>query len=219
MIYIHALGGDLLHLIHTATVRTKRVHVFEIVCPFFCRGGPFGEIEEFDMLHLLPTCRLIYTEATRVLYSTSTFGIFEFSSLSVFCDFAQQIGADRLEMITSMCINRQVDGDIAAAVLNPDPNDPRRAGFLVKWKRTWEVFATRMPGLREVNVRLTKRYEPRLKPALEEEWVKPMLEVRGLRKFEFDLSQEVDAWESTAEYNRKLEWFQQALREALCSPR
>lgn len=76
-----------------------------------------------------------------------------------------------------------------------------------------------MPGLKDLKVRLIKTYLPQLNLALEEDWVKPMLRVRGLRTFGFDLAQVIGSEESTAEYNEKLEWFQSKLKASMCAPR
>ena len=76
-----------------------------------------------------------------------------------------------------------------------------------------------MPGLKDLKVRLIKAHLPQLELALEEGWVSPMLEIRGLRRFEFDLAQEVGSEESTAEYNEKLERFQNELQASMCAPR
>ena len=76
-----------------------------------------------------------------------------------------------------------------------------------------------MPGLKDLKVRLIKAHLPQLELAFEEDWVKPMLEIRGLRIFEFDLAQEVGSEESTAEYNEKLECFQNELQASMCAPR
>lgn len=89
--------------------------------------------------------------------------------------------------------------------------------FLKKWRQTWEVLATQMVGLRDLEVRLVKVHFPPLELTLQEDWVKPMLEVRGLRRFDLDLAQGIGSHESTAEYNERLEWFQMELRTSMCS--
>ena len=76
-----------------------------------------------------------------------------------------------------------------------------------------------MPGLKDLEVNLVKIYSPQLELALEEDWLKPMLDVRGLRSFGFDLAQGIGSNESTAEYNEKLEWFQNELQTSMCAPR
>ena len=195
-IYLYALGGDIVHLNSTSAVTEM--------------GYPTHQWSEQprpkNRLCLLKTCRQIYIEASPVFYSTNTFGIVGAHNLSVFCDFFQTLRKDRLDSIASVYINCQLDASISYV-------------FLQEWRQTWDVLATQMPGLKDVKVRLTKTYFPQLNLALEEEWVKPMLEVRGLKRFEFSLAQEVGAYESTAEYNEKLERFQNELEASMCAPR
>ena len=125
--------------------------------------------------------------------------------MPVFWDFSRSIRKDRLELITSMHISCPAD-------------DVENVG-LQYWRPTWEIIATQMPGLKDMKVRLVKVHFPPLELALEEDWVKPMLEVRGLRRFEFELAQEIWSGESTAEYNERLEWFQNELQAVMCASR
>ena len=189
MIYVYALGGDVLYL----TTSEKSTHC-----------NTYGEFYPRNRFCLLETCRQIYTEASPVLYSANTFGILGANNLPVFCEFSRSIRQARLDSIASIYINCQADavGDI----------------FLRNWTQTWEILATRMPGLKHVRVRLVKHFPP-LELALEERWVKPMLEVGGLKRLEFDLAQEIGSGESTADYNERLEWFQNKLQALMCSSR
>ena len=202
MIYVYALGGDILYLIQTAT--SLGYHACQWSHPYSMHCHTVGEFNPRNRLCLLETCRQIYTEASPVLYSTNTFGILGANNLPVFCEFSRSIRKARLDSITSIYINCQADavGDI----------------FLRNWTQTWEILATRMPGLKHVRVRLLKHFPP-LELALEERWVKPMLEVGGLKRLEFDLAQEIGSGESTADYNERLEWFQNKLQALMCSSR
>lgn len=142
-----------------------------------------------------------------MLYSTNTFGVFGVDDLLIFPKFCRQIRRDRLEMITSIYITCQMDVW----------HGRHEIVFINYWRQTWDVLATQMLGLNDLEVRLVKSYFPPLNLALEEDWVKPMLGVRGLRRFEFDLAQGIGSDQSTAEYNENLERFQKELRTSVCS--
>lgn len=212
MIYVYALGANLLHLTNDGVLKKVGDPAYKTIqrgCQCYYR-----ETEPYQLC-LLQTCRQIYVEASSVLYSTNTFGIFGGDNLSSFCAFSRHIPRDRLEMITSICINCPVDDYISMVVLCGFPQG--QDVFLTKWRQTWEILATQMVGLRDLEVRLVKVHFPPLKLTLQEDWVKPMLEVRGLRRFEFDIAQGIGSDESTAEYNERLEWFQKELQTSMCS--
>lgn len=220
MIYVYALGGNLLHLIRTATSNEIGYHACEWSQPYFHHYHTAGKPSPKYGLCLLKTCRQIYIEASPVVYSTNTFGFWGAHSLSMFCEFSRTIRKDRLDSIASIYINCQADDYVSSnAHARSSPVDRRRNVFLQDWRQTWEVLATRMPGLKDLKVRLIKTYFPQLELALDEDWVKPMLDVRGLRRFGFDLAQAIGSEESTAEYNEKLEWFQNELQASMCAPR
>lgn len=205
-IYVYALGGDLVHLTHTFPLKEMGYHACQWSDPYSHHYHTAGEPGPRNRICLLKTCRQIYIEALPVLYSTNTFGLFGAHNLSVFCDFSRTTRKDRLDSIASIHIKCEMDGLVSDV-------------FLQEWKQTWEILATQMPGLKDLKVHLTKLYFPQLGLALDEDWVKPMLKVRGLKKFEFDLAQGIGSDESTAVYNEKLEWFQKELYASTCAPR
>lgn len=219
LIYIYALGGDLLQLTQTSFSKKTGYHAYQWSLPYFRHYLAAEEHSPKYQLGLLMTCRQVYIEASPVLYSTNTFGIIGAHDLPLFCEFSQTIRKDRLDSITSMYINCQADDYVSDALARPSLIMSKVNTFLQDWRQTWEVLATRMPGLKDLKVRLIKAYLPQLELAFEEDWVKPMLEIRGLRRFEFDLTQEVGSEESTAKYNEKLEWFQNELQASMCAPR
>lgn len=216
MIYVHALNGDLLHVTNAASQTKLCYHDHQGSHSSLRHYHPVEDPSPSHKIYLLKTCRQIYVEASPVLYSTNTFGIFGDHNLPVFCAFSLSIRQDYLVLIRSIRINCQADKYISG-VLGRLP--PRDNNFLQDWRQAWEILSTRMPGLKDLKVRLMKIYYPPLDLSLEEEWVKPMLKVRGLRRFELDLAQGIGSDQSTAEYNEKLDWFQNELQERMCSPR
>ncbi|CAD6569590.1 MAG: hypothetical protein ASARMPRED_002958 [Alectoria sarmentosa] len=219
LIYVYALGGDLLHLTHTVVSKEIPHHAGQWSRSYFHHYHTAGDPSPKHRLCLLKTCRQMYIEASEVLYGTNTFGIIGTHNLSLFCEFSRTIRKDRLDSITSVYISCQADGYVSDARARPTLVMGNEKVFLQDWRQIWEVLATRMPGLKDLKVRLIKAHLPQLELALEEGWVSPMLEIRGLRRFEFDLAQEVGSEESTAEYNEKLERFQNELQASMCAPR
>ena len=55
--------------------------------------------------------------------------------------------------------------------------------FIRDWGLVWEIMATRMPGLKVLKVRLMRTAQE-LGLGLEEDWIRPLLRVRGLKRFE-----------------------------------
>lgn len=220
LIYVYVLGGDLLHLTQTSASNEMGHHAYQLSQPCFHHYHTAGRPSPKYLLCLLKTCRQIYIEASPVIYSTNTFGIFGAHNLPEFCEFSRKIRKDCLDSITSIYINCQADDYVSSTVrVRSSPIERRGNVFLQDWKQTWEILATQMPGLRDLKVRLIRTCFPQLKLALEEDWVKPMLEVRGLRRFGFDLAQGIGSEDSTAEYNEMLEWFQNELQTSMCAPR
>lgn len=153
-----------------------------------------------------------------MFYSSNTFAIYGANNLAVLYDFSQTVAKGRLDLMTSLHISCEIDKYVREGIVGHDPTMHPGAVFLHRWRQTWRIVATQMPGLKDLKVRLTK-YFPPLPLTLDEDWVKPMLNVRGLRRFEIDLAQQLGSDESTAHYNEKLEWFQDKLRASMCAPR
>lgn len=216
IIYTYALGGDLLHLTHTAVQKEVGYHACQESQPYFHHYHTVGRPLPSHRLCLLKTSRQIYIEASPVLYGTNTFGIFGAHNLPVFCEFARTIRKECLAAITSIYINCQADGCVSNE-WTTSYSAGHAMAFLQNWTQAWELISTQMPALKDLKVQLIKTHYPPLELSLEDDWVISMLEVQGLRTFEFDLTQEIGAYESTAEYNEKLEWFQEKLRESMCS--
>lgn len=213
MIYVYALEPDLLYITSEGIFKSTGPCDPEITRPEFSRYH--REQEPYHLPFLLQTCKQIYAEASPVLYSTSIFVIYGMNNLSSCCNLSQHIRRDCLEAITSICINSPADyytltGPLLSSQRHNDV-------FLNLWRQVWEVIATQLVGLRDLEVRLLKTYSPRLELTLQEDWVKPMLGIRGLRKFEFDLSQGIGPYESTAKYNEELDCFKEQLRNSMCS--
>ena len=90
--------------------------------------------------------------------------------------------------------------------------------FIRDWGRVWETMATQMPALKILRVRL-HRTAQELGLSTDENWIRPMLKVRGLKKFEFELTGSEVYREWSAEYREQLRGLQQFLGKTLCSER
>jgi hypothetical protein len=213
MIYVYALEPDLLYLTSEGIFKGAGPCDAEIIRPEFSRYH--REEEPYQVPFLLQTCKQIYVEASPVLYSTSIFYIYEMKNLLSCCTLSQHLRRDCLEAITLLCITSAVDYYFVTGPLHLSQR--HNDAFLNPWRQAWEVIATQLVGLRDLEVRLLKTYSPRLELTLQEDWVKPMLGIRGLRKFEFDLTQGIGPYESTAKYNEELDCFKEQLRNSMCS--
>ncbi|MCJ1460217.1 hypothetical protein MMC28_010596 [Mycoblastus sanguinarius] len=174
MVYVNVLGNKIIHLIHIAAKRRvghvdyKLFDMPEYYANPGLNGLPNGK------LALVKTCRQVYVEAIDILYKTNTFGIFNCNNLATYTYFSQTIRPERLASITSMYIINQGN-----SFYFKGPN----------WTLLWEDIATKMPGLKDVKVRITDAEPQLLSLDLDEDWVKAMLPVRGLKKFRFDVEE------------------------------
>ena len=160
---------------------------------------------------LLRTCRQIYMETSPILYGCNTYEVCCEENLLLFWEFSRMLTQHCLDLITSVRINYSANTFTLV-------NDLRLNIFLSHWRQLWRILAKQMPGLERLRMNLTKRYPP-LRLALDEDWVVPMLEVRGLKEFELRLNMELGSEESTADHNRMLDRFQDELRASMCSLR
>ena len=193
-IYKYVLGGHLLHLVQ---IPRRIAHVR---CRYddksdssrSCRpstlmplNGMLRSVSSAD-LALTKTCRQIYVEALPILYTSN---VFDVNHPSTFRFFTRSILAQRLAAITSMHLC------FSLSEMKPRygyKSRPAHLAFQRDWKKSWHVIAKEMPGLRDLDVVL-KNADAAIVPfALDESWVAPILQLRGLRHFEIYFAEASD---------------------------
>ena len=216
MIYIYVLGDEIIHLARPSG-KSRLAHYR---CEWRLNDGGYHLHRESSSRHgkmnLAKTCRAIYNEATDVLYTTNTFSVQTSLNLETFIRFTQSIRPSRLASIAAVYINMPVNFFAPFwTAMNPDA---RFWDFIRDWGRVWETMATRMPGLRVLRVQL-ERTGQQLGLTVEEDWIRPMLRVRGLRKFELVLEGNGVYHEWSPGYCEQLRELQEFLGRMLCSER
>lgn len=178
-IYAYVFGGTVIHLIqiprriaHTrcrlpAAPDPVRECRPAIRVPLHPRLGMVATAN----VALLKTCRQIYTEAAHVLYAVNTFDV---NQLSTFIGFSRTVIPSRLAAITRLHLS-WTTVDMTFASMDRDG--------LGQWYRCWCIIASDMPGLRDM--KLCMGADTAF--SMQEKWVVPLCEVRGLRRFELSV--------------------------------
>ncbi|KAL9064749.1 MAG: hypothetical protein Q9161_008678 [Pseudevernia consocians] len=221
MIYVYVLGDEIIHLDRPGG-KSRLAH-------YRCErrindGGYHSHREspstEKDARHgkmsLAKTCRAIYNEATDTLYTTNTFSVQTCPNLQTFIWFSQSIRRSRLASITAVYIN--MPAECFAPFWTAIGPGSRFWDFIRDWGRMWETMATRMSGLRFLRVQL-RRTAPELGLGVGEDWIRPMLRVRGLSRFELVVEGNGVYREWSAGYCEQLRELQEFLGRTLCSER
>lgn len=170
MIYTYVLSYGMLRLTHLPDQR--RIQCFRY--DYKREDNPSSQFtisnsRKFctsNKLSLLKTCRFIYMESVQTLYSTNTFGFFDFQ-LSTYSYFSRTILPERLASITSIHLT-----------VYPGSFD------WDEWTQLWNNIVNQLAGLRDVKVwMLENACVLSLEMSLDAEWVKPMLALKGLKTF------------------------------------
>jgi len=131
------------------------------------------------LLPLLRTCRAIYSEAIKILYSKNIFHFYDPGDIRY---FARAILPQRLGTIQSIIM----DWEERFSIFNPENMDPLQDDAeWYAWRDTWRIISS-MQGLKEVRVRL-KSHKFIVTKARRMKMCQPLLEVRGLQVFELIL--------------------------------
>lgn len=202
-IYKLVLGGKLIHIFQVhRQIRHRSCQLYEafevssestgirsLCCPGFTRfmvcSAVSEGIEQFSngQTAILRTCREIYMEAIRVLYTTNRF---EFDQLAAFRFLAKTITPQRFASIASLQI------DWCMIQINSEEqwtrNSLRIIAERLEWKKACHLMATRMTGLLHFRL-IVRKLDPRLPANMQEdkEWFKPLLELKGLRTFHLNM--------------------------------
>ena len=190
-VYNHALGG---HVVHIFLIPARVAHIcctyhadtdFRRNCCLSARYSivPMSiPIPPSDInVALLLTCRQVYTEALSTLYSSNTFDI---DDLSAFNLLATNIPPKGLSAIKSLHVNWYTE--------SPPFQNPITAGKELApydhatYLRFWRTLAHKMPALKELRLAISDMGWMR-KLELEDPWVQPIKEVKGLQVFESEI--------------------------------
>lgn len=178
-IYAYVFGGTVIHLVqiprrvaHTrCRLRTASDPMRDcrhaIRIPLYPRLGTVATAN----VALLKTCRKVYTEAAHVLYTANTFDV---NRLTTFLDFSRTIIPSQLAAITSLHLS-WLTSEIIIAPGQPDN--------FRRWTKCWCIIANDMPGLRDLKLCMASSTEFSMTAM----WVKPLRQVRGLRRFELSV--------------------------------
>ena len=213
------------------------------------RGQSHRFEDQYSLANLLMTCRLVYMEASHVLYASNTFTIVGLQNVPSFVGFSRMASKTSLAYIRSLHVKIQAWQEITyhhkrlsrryrqgssddrlrypyASRLDPDRNYP--------WRQLWAVIVDNLHGLKTLTVVLQEQWpywvhrhgcvvnrgqlsyiELSLVPEIEEEWVRPMLRVRGLRNFHLELLSE----SADSRYRERLFTLEKKARRVMCSAR
>lgn len=190
-IYTYVLGRNLLHLVQ-GEERISHVRCRASSATDFrrtCRPAAANTARRIlpgstsnGNLALIKTCRQVYIEAMDVLYTTNVFDLDDPRTLLY---FSQSIRPQRLASITKLHVYCPIGSPLGhghgnSYPIQEPPYDEKT------WKRFWHVIATQMPRLVDLRVCFGVRFGiSELK--MDDAWVKPLLEIRGLNRFDFDV--------------------------------
>lgn len=160
---------------------------------------------------LLNTSHVIYVEACEVLYTFNNFAVFGIRSLETFLYWRQSILPQRLASITRFHLNTQADCIDTTDAMFRFPEFPHNQ----QWAQVWDIITTRMNGLKFLTVHLKRTYKALLVLEPGEEWVKPMLEVRNLRRFRFELIESDNMPHWSESYNGQIQRLKEYLEKTL----
>jgi hypothetical protein len=196
---------------------------------------------------LLRTCRQVYQDAATLLYSTN---IFDVDDLNTFIDWSRTILPGRLAAVRAL----GVSWDIFWPPLTTfDLSRPYRVGPMAVhqclalrnsdqvWLDFWDIVATKMPGLQDLRVRIGTMHpfyaglahgslfgrERGLRRDVHAEWVRPLLNIRGLKRLELDLLEDrrsvsypvgASGGHDDLDYRERTNLFVEEVRRVVCAP-
>ena len=218
-IYKYVLGSNLLHLVRKETkishVRCRASSSTDFVRT--CRPSAASTEDRIlpgsssnGNLALVKTCRQVYHETIDVLYATN---VFDVDDPRLFIHFSQSIRPQCMARITTLQVY---------CPMGCPPWDPHTYAYPVKnppydkltWREFWHVIRVRMAGLTDLSVCLGVRFGiSQLR--VTDEWAEALLEIRGLKRFDFDVLYVEDHKADTARL--KVAQFRQHLREVTCA--
>jgi hypothetical protein len=156
---------------------------------------------------LLRTCRQVYQDAATLLYATN---VFDADDLNTFIYWSRTILPGRLAAVRALGVSWDI---FWPPLTKADPSGRYTMGAVAVhrrlalrnsdqvWLDFWDIVATKMPGLRDLRVRIGAMHpfyaalgtgilfgrERGLRRDVNAEWVQPLLNVRGLETLELDI--------------------------------
>lgn len=212
-IYTYVLGGNLLHifqvprrLAHKCCHTSPSKGYFRSCCPTTQRNNVRkGYPEPFSSANiaLLQTCRQIYLEAINVLYTTN---IFDIDHLQTLIYLSKSIPPQHFATISTL--------HVSWPVTNHGISYYGQVDGLRDWERSCHVVATKMPGLRHFKLFLSHSASLSIHEESDQNWIKPLLEIRGLMTFNL-VTHDVSV--ARRQENAEILKLQLCLRELLCT--
>ncbi len=206
MIYVAAIGNRVLQIIHVPS--QKRIgHVdYHLTDPkpiLTVRTKPYPLTGKTS---LLKTCRQIYVEAARVLYTTNTLtGLYYAHHWTQYTQFLPTVRTERLASIMSLYI-------VSPAYITGPMSQSSAPNH---WCSFCDVMATEMPGLRHLEILLDGADGANLPLNPEEQWVKALLVINGLQTFKLDIEPHFGVPTLRPEYRDRAQWLNRHLEEKL----
>ncbi|KAL8802980.1 MAG: hypothetical protein Q9182_003468 [Xanthomendoza sp. 2 TL-2023] len=217
-IYNYIVGGNLIHVVrkgqHLAHVRCKPG--WEVDFQRDCRPHASSTCHSAASsmgftangnIALLRTCRQIYSEAVRIMYARNTF---DFDHQDLFLLFSRSLLPQRLmaiRIIHLYCEERGLRWPFLKGGAGPSA-----------WCLAWQVIRDEMPGLRHLRVKIVGEQGSSYPSEDLAWWVRPMLQVRGLKSFHLEFRAASNNWvefgEGVFEMSRLLE---ERIRSVVCS--
>lgn len=230
-IYTYILGGKLLHLVQPPK---RLAHIscpmgnqygYRACCPTTSRNNVRKDNNKSNSklteslsngnLAFLQTCRRIYIEAIDILYNSN---IFDIDHLQTFTFLTKTIPPQRLATISTL--------HTTWGVVYHNGSYGRPLDGMDEWNSFCHLVATKMFGLRDFRVFLSHSLPLNVTDGQDLDWIKPLLEITGLRSFHLELRD----MGSTAgrlmfppnletQVNPEVQKLERCLREQLCGRR
>jgi len=156
------------------------------------KTGRIDLITDDGLVPLLRTCRVVYSEAIRTVYSKNVFHFYDPGDIRY---FSRAILPQRLNDVHSI----MVDWERAFSIFNPYNAIPKQDNEEWKaWRQTWAIIA-KMGGLQEVRV-ILKKHKFVVSRIRRIKMCQPMMDIKGLRTFEVIVPYDDDGdWDFAAD--------------------
>ncbi|KAL8631723.1 hypothetical protein Q9189_002531 [Teloschistes chrysophthalmus] len=219
-IYHYVVGGSLNHIVR------KGKHLGHVRCRLDCpsdfnrrcrpaaRYPYYPEFENLcstsnGNLALLRTCKQIYGESVQVMYKRNAF---DFDHQDLFLFFASSVLPQRLAEINRLHLT--LDLTLAMKPFRgpkPAPN---------AWDSIWQIIGQKMIGLRYLYLRLTGEQTLPFPTTQLRQWMKPIMDLRGLKDFQLDLHAASYNWPEYEHVMHELsKSYGEEIRKTICSDR
>ncbi|KAI9875835.1 MAG: hypothetical protein M1830_007923 [Pleopsidium flavum] len=215
-IYYEVFGGEILHLVqlpkrlgHVRCRAPSSTDPLRTCMPDTRGPASAREIKTSSLdLPLLQSCRQVYVEAISILYACNVLDLDDASSLLY---LSQTIRPQRLAAVKRL----QLKWDfLIPPLVIPETKDPEWFPRDDQtWESFWRVIATQMPGLVQLTLVIYTEHR-KLAWNLDEGWVRPLLQVRGLKNFRLE---QLFKFDSALYPSTEFDSFHQQLHDIMCA--